>query len=548
MRKLLIFLAIFALIFTACSPQEVPPDQPDPGEENNSQQPSDPDPDPDNGDQPPEPAQVVTLGSEWEREIQRYYKTQHSDKILLFPGAKMTAVNLETNTMYIRELEDGFMLDDSMIYEAGGICINNSGVIYPLEKDGVYIEHLSIETGEIWRQPVQQSDNVKYYCDDHLVKVTYGDDEQARYFNLDTGQALPDLDGSITRSHDGSYYSLLQGDSLTLARFDAVTGAKVWETPVGAELSNPDFDRDQGQGIWTGNDAALFSLRDRYYGAVWTMAVDYSDGTVLWANDNLQLDIVGNKVLLIAEDKLSIVEIASGQSLQKIEMDLDTQYFTWNGDLYLSTDSFSKVDLETGEVIWEQGLAGHVYPYRGISPEGFVTDELGDTNLLWVLNNWGHSNTGETLGYDPLVLTAIDPESGTIVFSQELSVLFGYGAPWHWPVNLTRDIDFRPYVLLEVNSHLDLADQSLMVIDGHTGEKLWEYNYPENYSHVLFNDNSNYLAVVLEVGNKSDVQYLDKATGEIRHQLQVNGNPELMIGDRLLVVEGSKTRLINPLD
>lgn len=544
MRKLLVFLLIITLLASACysnpPADPVEPGKPGPGPE----EPVGPQPDPGgNEEDPPEPdlpqAQII-----WQKDsLPGYYQDIHAGDFLLYLAeGTISGQHLEDgSTLWVRDLaRDGFALwdiylDDTLLLLRGGT------LTYPMTKDGkIYIEQLDIATGsELWRLEVGKEGEDYFDWEGDLVKVVSGyHPEEIMYYSLSSGRPIPFLKNYTAYLHRGFYYTFSQGKPYTMAKFTS-DGQRLWQAVIDAEMSYPYFGE-----IWSRDDTLFLSLADYTEARIQqlTIAVNDLDGSILWTRHGFRADILGDSVIIIDSDKTVVVEMSTGHERHVLAHnpagELNT--FVWKGSLYVAgRSSLQKFDLVSGEELWRKTMPGRIDLYYGVNPE----DNLWDMEIIWALLEV----TSEGRDYLDEELLAIDPETGTLLASYPFTV--PHGGLELWPIRLTRDSQGNNYIVLEKNAHLGLWERSVQLIDAQTGKKLWEYQYPEDYTEVdvFFSESDNLVVMLRNFSQEVEVLYLEKGSGQRVHHFRAEGYPSRMIGDRIVMeMSSNQTALIAP--
>lgn len=544
MRKLMVFLAIVALLAMACTPKDprgpTDPFIPDPGPVEPDPGPQDPDPKGGEEDPPdPGPGQAQII---WQTVSppSYFHDIPHGEEtILYFALGTISAQNLEDgSTVWTRDFaREGFEFSDILAYETKPL-IREGTLSYPLSKgDKAYIEQLDIATGEVlWRLEAGSEDEVSFQWDGELVKISAGYDEGMTYYDISSGNHLPFLDGSTAYMHQGSYYTFSQAKPYDVAKYDD-TGQGLWRTTIEEQFSYP-YLRE----IWCQGNTLILNIIDfagddvQYF----TLAVDDLEGIVRWTKAGTMANTGEDSIVIVDHGKATLVDATNGQELQVLANDSDVgaNSFVWKGCLYVTGTTLKKIDLGSGEEVWRQNMPGRIDLYSGVTAK----DNLREMDIMWSLLELPIESE-----YLEEELLAIDPSTGNTLASYPFIVL--PGGPESWPIKLTKDSRGHSYIMLEVQDPESLSERSLLLIDAHTGEELWEYQYPKDYNevNVLFSESDNLVVVLWNYSSQAEVLYLAKHTGHRVHHFQTKGYPSLMVGDRILMnMPANQTALIAP--
>lgn len=522
MRKLLIILVIFALLAGACSapasdpglepdPGLIPAPEPEPDPEPEPEPEPAPQPEPDPGISPedlPEGAELI-----WQTKTPSDYIGIAGNSMLYLSDGTINALNLETGLVqWTRDFGgDGFAFDNHEYdYDVFEVLakITDMAVTYSLIKDGqLFIEQLAADTGEVrWRREIGGVHETSFFWNAQLIEVTYGRNEDYSYYDYSSGAPLPFLDESIALMDQGYYYSVKPGKSTVIAKFEPQSGQNLWEAVVNAELTN-NYAQMQ---VSREGDYVLFRLWDKKAACSNTVAVNDISGDVLWCKPGYQEGSQNGRIYLISHDKVSLVDVSTGEVHKELIISKDAKCLEWKGALYISeSETLTKISLETGGEIWRLPMFGPVRMFQGVTRY----DHLRDMDILWLQGSVPYQGD-----YNKEKLLAVAPDTGAEI--ADFSFTVPHAGPEAYPIRLARDQEGRIYILLRMNAHISHQQGPLLIIDVQTG------------AEIIDGD-----TIVVATTDYRKFLYLDKQIGNLL--LQVPGEPIIMLGDRFLMAMNS---------
>lgn len=529
-QKPVILVLAFSLLLAGCfaPPSPVPSDPGKPPEDIETPDEEEPAPDPDL--EKPDETELLLQGlNAWERTDLPPFSFLNTmlagDRLLLFSEA-IVALDVQTGeTLWSRNLAgDGFKLAQPLFHDIGPILSDNT-LTYPLIKNGtVYIEQVNVSTGKtIWLVSVGK--DVKYYTkEDELLTVISGDylKEQHSYYQFGTGRHLAYLGETEILCYRGSHY-IISGPSgsFILSRFNTLSGDMVWESELESAMSSPQlYDAIPGVG-----DIILLTFVDfdEYSFSFLTTALNNEDGKFGWMKKAILVGALHDKAILLSGDNLSAVNIDSGkEAWMAAGFGEETVVLLRDEAVYISDHSLRKIDLNTGKVLWRKEMPEKVSLYQGDS----VGENLNDTPILWAL-----SEGNIAPDYFEQELLAFNPQTGALISSLPFEVSFDSET---WPIALTTDKRGAAFVLIK----RVLGAGAVTLVDAQTGELVWEYSCPQDYSNFqAFAVDGNDLVVITQHNADGEVEvlYFTKQTGEKLHHFQIDGYPGYLLGRGVLV-------------
>lgn len=480
----------------------------------------------------------------WQTEVAPFDETLIiNGKLLALSREAMSCLDLKTGKTlwskdYSREGLDIYWEDTvwSICYRV----YTDKTFTYTLVDDSwVYIEQVDLTTGKVrWRTQLAMESQGRSLS---MGQEDEGQDlrllEQAGllwvnrsmldfwYLDLTSGKEVKFLADKYVIPSGEYYFTSTKAEPLTLAKY-STDGTLVWQRELEGKADSKTINAVSGNVVLCTTSADRINYR--------TLALDKQTGEVLWNQEGFPGGIHQGKAFVATTNKLSLVDIESGEIANKLDSNFATDQgwvlnFIVGDDVayFKDNDTFRAFEYISGKTLWTKEILG-LQIYGRLAEDMTGNPLLSNSQVLWMLADEDYSKEG--------TLLAIDRKSGDISANLPFPThTFMWGNKDEY---IFADKSGKPLVAV-----FDRVDNpEVEMLDGLTGKTLWSYVYKERAR--MLNGGGDYVALC----SGNEIVFLTARTGKLAANFRVIGTPLHLAGNNLLVAKNAMVSLVQPVE